>query len=309
MYRTEKTAILLATYNGEKYIREQIDSILAQTDTDWVLYIHDDGSKDQTMEVIKEYVEKYPEQIIVVEGAPTGGAKSNFFYLFHQVEAPFYMCCDQDDVWLPEKIEITRKEMENLIRGDEDKPALVFTELCVVDGELNVIAENMRDYQGLDCKNVRLNRVLIQNVVTGCTMMVNHVLRDELTKITEYTDVLMHDWWATLVAVRFGKVSFIEQPTILYRQHGNNGVGASNANSLMYQMKRMLQGEEIKQSLVNTRKQARLFADIYKENEDSLVKKYADLGSKSKLARLQFYKKYDVKKSTRAKNIGLVIWG
>ncbi|MBQ3030057.1 MAG: glycosyltransferase family 2 protein [Agathobacter sp.] len=309
MYRTEKTAILLATYNGEKYIREQIDSILAQTDTDWVLYIHDDGSKDQTMEVVKEYVDKYPEQIIVVEGAPTGGAKSNFFYLFHQVEAPFYMCCDQDDVWLPEKIEITRKEMENLIRGDEDKPALVFTELGVVDGELNVIAENMRDYQGLDCKNVRLNRALIQNVVTGCTMMVNRVLRDEMTKITEYTDVLMHDWWATLVAVRFGKVSFIEQPTILYRQHGNNGVGASNANSLMYQMKRMLQGEEIKQSLVNTRKQARLFADIYKEEENSLVKQYADLGNKGKLSRLQFYKKYDVKKSTRAKNIGLMIWG
>ena len=309
MYRTEKTAILLATYNGEIYIREQIDSILAQTDTDWVLYIHDDGSKDQTMEVVKEYVDKYPEQIIVVEGAPTGGAKSNFFYLFHQVEAPFYMCCDQDDVWLPEKIEITRKEMENLIRGDEDKPALVFTELGVVDGELNVIAENMRDYQGLDCKNVRLNRALIQNVVTGCTMMVNRVLRDEMTKITEYTDVLMHDWWATLVAVRFGKVSFIEQPTILYRQHGNNGVGASNANSLMYQMKRMLQGEEIKQSLVNTRKQARLFADIYKEEENSLVKQYADLGNKGKLSRLQFYKKYDVKKSTRAKNIGLMIWG
>ena len=309
MYRTEKTAILLATYNGEKYIREQIDSILAQTDTDWVLYIHDDGSKDQTMEVVKEYADKYPEQIIVVGGAPTGGAKSNFFYLFHQVEAPFYMCCDQDDVWLPEKIEITRKEMENLIRGDEDKPALVFTELCVVDGELNVIAENMRDYQGLDCKNVRLNRALIQNVVTGCTMMVNRVLRDELTKITEYTDVLMHDWWATLVAERFGKVSFIEQPTILYRQHGNNGVGASNANSLLYQMKRMLEGEEIKKSLVNTRKQARLFADIYKEEEDSLVKQYADLGNKGKLSRLQFYKKYDVKKSTRAKNIGLMIWG
>lgn len=309
MYRTEKTAILLATYNGEKYIREQIESILNQTDTDWVLYIHDDGSKDQTMDVVKEYADKYPEQIVVVEGASTGGAKSNFFYLFHQVEAPFYMCCDQDDVWLPEKIEITRKEMENLIRDDEDKPALVFTELCVVDGELNVIAENMRDYQGLDCKNVRLNRALIQNVVTGCTMMVNRVLRDELTKITEYGDVLMHDWWATLVAVRFGKVAFIETPTILYRQHGDNGVGASHATSLGYQLKRMLQGEEIKKSLENTRNQAKAFAKIYQESEDSLVGKYAELGNESKLKRLQFYQKYDVKKSTKAKNIGLVIWG
>lgn len=139
--------------------------------------------------------------------------------------------------------------------------------------------------------------------------MVNRVLRDELTKVTEYTDVLMHDWWATLVAVRFGKVSFVERATILYRQHGNNGVGASNANSLFYQMRRMLEGEEIKKSLVNTRKQAKVFADLYKEDGDSLVRKYADLGNKGKLSRLQFYKKYDVKKSTRAKNIGLVIWG
>lgn len=309
MYSTDKTAILLATYNGEKYISEQIESILSQTDSNWTLYIHDDGSKDGTEEIIKGYAEKYPKQIIVVEGAATGGAKSNFFFLFHQVEAPFYMCCDQDDVWLPEKIETTRKEMDNLVRGDEEKPCLVFTELRVVDAQLNVIAENMRDYQGLDCTNVRLNRALIQNVVTGCTMMVNRVLRDEMIKIKEYEDVLMHDWWATLVAVRFGKVAFVEEPTILYRQHGNNGVGASNANSLLYQMKRMLQGEEIKQSLVNTRKQAKVFADLYEEKEDSLVKRYAQLGTLSKSKRLQFYKKYDVKKSTRAKNIGLLIWG
>lgn len=309
MYRTESIAILLATYNGENYIKEQIESILAQTLKDWKLYIHDDGSKDKTMEVVELYAKQYPDQIVVVDGAPTGGAKSNFFYLFHQVEAPFYMCCDQDDAWLPEKIEITKREMDNLIRDDEDKPALVFTELCVVDGNLEVIAENMRDYQGLDCKNVRLNRALIQNVVTGCTMMVNRRLRDEMVKINAYEDVLMHDWWATLIAVRFGKVAFVETPTILYRQHGNNGVGASNANSLVYQMKRMLQGEEIKQSLVNTRKQAKVFADLYKENTDSLIRKYADLGKLSKLKRLQFYKKYDVKKSTRAKNIGLMIWG
>lgn len=309
MYRTDKIAVLLATYNGEKYISEQIDSILAQTEKDWKLYIHDDGSKDATMDILETYVQKYPEQIVIVEGASTGGAKTNFLYLFYQVEAPFYMCCDQDDVWLPDKIAITKKEMENLVRGDEDKPCLVFTELCVVDAHLNVIAETMRNYQGLDCENVRLNRALIQNVVTGCTMMVNRVLREELLKIKTYEDMLMHDWWATLVAVRFGKVAFIEEPTILYRQHGANGVGASNANSLLYQIKRMLQGEEIRQSLVNTRNQAKLFADLYKEKEDSLIKKYAELGKYSKLERLQFYKKYDVKKSTAAKNIGLLIWG
>lgn len=309
MYCTDKTAILLATYNGEKYISEQIESILAQTENNWMLYIHDDGSTDTTVERIQEYASRYPEQITIVEGASTGGAKTNFMYLFQQVEAPFYMCCDQDDVWLPNKIEVTQREMNNLSRGDEEKPCLVFTELHVVDGELNIISEKMSIYQGLDCKKIKFNRALIQNIVTGCTMMVNRALRDELVKITDYTNVLMHDWWALLVATRFGKAAFVEQPTILYRQHGNNGVGAQNSNSFVYKLKRMLQGEDIKKSLVNTRKQAAAFVKLYGEAGDSLASQYADIEKLGKMQRLLFYKKNDVKKSTRAKNLGLMIWG
>ncbi len=309
MYQTDKIAILLATYNGQEYISEQIESILSQTNEDWMLYIHDDGSNDNTLAIVKEYEKKHPERIVVLEGGSTGGAKTNFLYLFRQVEAPFYMCCDQDDVWLADKIEITKKEMDNLVRGDEDKPCLVFTELQVVDGELNVIADKMSVYQGLDCVNVTFNRALIQNVVTGCTMMVNRVLRDELEKIEDYANVLMHDWWATLVATRFGKVAFVEHATILYRQHGNNGVGATNAASFVYKLKRMFQGEDIKLSLLNTRKQAGAFAALYKESADSLASEYARLFEKGKLKRLAFYKKHDVKKSTRSKNLGLMVWG
>lgn len=309
MYRTDKTAILLATCNGENYISEQIDSILEQTDKDWMLYIHDDGSKDKTVNIIETYAKNYPEQICVVEGAVTGGAKQNFFYLFSQVEAPYYMCCDQDDVWLPEKIEVTKKEMSYLEKGDEQLPFLVFTELKVVDEELHVLSEKMSAYQGLDCKNLSISRALIQNVATGCTMMINRSMREEMEKIADYTDVLMHDWWAMLVATRFGKVSFIEEATILYRQHGDNGVGARNANSLFYMIKRMFQGDDIKISLLNTRKQAAYFAKVYGESKESLIYKYAELENKGKLARIMFYQKNDVKKSTWSKNLGLFMWG
>ena len=309
MYQTEKIAILLATYNGEKYISEQIESILEQSYEDWVLYIHDDGSKDNTVNIIKDYEQKYPNRVMVVDGPSTGGAKTNFLYLFAQVEAPYYMCCDQDDIWLPEKIALTKKEMDNLSRADEEHPCLVFTELKVVDGELNVLSEKMSVYQGLDCRTLRFNRALIQNVVTGCTMMTNRALRDELCKITDAKDVLMHDWWALLVATRFGKVSYIDTATILYRQHGNNGVGATNAASFLYKLKRMLQGADIKQSLENTRRQAKAFVSLYKEEKDTLASQYADIASLSKLKRLDFYNKNDVKKSTTAKNIGLMIWG
>lgn len=308
MYRTEKTAILLATYNGEKYISEQIDSILEQTDKDWMLYIHDDGSRDKTVEIIEKYAKNYPEKICIVEGASTGGAKQNFFYLFSCVKAPYYMCCDQDDVWLPEKVEKTKKEMNALENGDEKLPCLVFTDLKVVDENLNILSEKMSVYQGLDCKKLTINRALIQNVVTGCVMMVNRAMRDELTKVTDTTDVLMHDWWAYLVAVRFGKVAFVEDSTILYRQHGNNGVGARDANSLIYLCKRMLQGEVIKNSLKGTRKQASFFLEIYRD-DNLLINEYAKLEEKKKIERLNFYIQKDVKKSKAARNIGLWIWG
>lgn len=344
MYHTDKIAILLAAYQGEKYISEQIDSILAQTEQNWMLYIHDDGSKDGTMRIIESYAKQYPNDICVVEGASTGGAKQNFFYLFHQVEAPYYMCCDQDDVWLPDKIEKTKKEMLRLehtvkmrhndkagnitaktiktesnkagnstkkttARHDQEIPCLVFTELKVVDEKLNVLHEKMSWYQGLDCKTLSINRALIQNVATGCTMMINRKLRDELTRLTEYTDVLMHDWWAMLVATRFGQVSYVEDATILYRQHGENGVGAKNANTVSYMIQRMNQGAEIKESLLNTRKQAARFADLYREGTDSLIRRYGELGKKSKISRILFYIKNDVKKSTLSKNMGLLIWG
>lgn len=308
MYQTNKIAILLATYNGEKYLSQQIESVISQSEKEWTLYIHDDGSKDRTADIIKEYAEKYPEQIVVVEGEATGGAKNNFFYLFHQVEAPYYMCCDQDDVWLPEKIVLTKKAM-NSIEMDENISCLAFTELTVVDETLQVIAEKMSEYQGLDCVNMEFNRALIQNVVTGCTMMVNRALRDEMIKITDYHQVLMHDWWAALVATKYGKTAFVKEPTILYRQHGKNSVGAQNAKTFAYMLKRMMQGQEIKASLENTRLQAGFFAKVYENESPGVAREYATIGEKRKMQRLSFYKKNNIKKSTKAKNLGLFIWG
>ena len=99
----KKTAILMATYNGEQYVAEQIDSLLAQTDSDWTLYIHDDGSKDHTQEIINKYAETH-DNIVVMDFPGGNGAKENFFKMMFSVDADYYMLCDQDDVWLPEKV-------------------------------------------------------------------------------------------------------------------------------------------------------------------------------------------------------------
>lgn len=308
MHSTDKIAILMATYNGEKYICQQIDSILSQTCTDWELYIHDDGSTDNTIAVVESYVEKYPDKIHLIDGKSTGGAKYNFFYMFGQVEAPYYMTCDQDDVWLEKKIELTYDKML-AIEDKADVPCLVYTELRVVDSELNTIADTMSKYQSLDCHKRTINQFILQNSVTGCTMMVNMALRDKMLHITDIDNTIMHDWWAALVAAQFGKTAFIDEPTILYRQHGDNSLGALGINKLSYIVRRVWQKKQIQESMRLGRLQAREFAKTYNLPADSLAVRYAALEGKSRRVRQRFYKENDMYKTGIMRRLGQAVWG
>ena len=308
MHSTGKIAILMATYNGEKYICQQIDSILSQTCKDWELYIHDDGSTDNTIAVVESYVEKYPNKIHLIDGKSTGGAKYNFFYMFGQVEAPYYMTCDQDDVWLDKKIELTYDKMLT-IENKADVPCLVYTELRVVDSELNTIADTMSGYQSLDCHKRTINQFILQNSVTGCTMMVNRALRDKMLRITDIDNTIMHDWWAALVAAQFGKTAFIDEPTILYRQHGDNSLGALGINKLSYIVRRVWQKKQIQESMRLGRLQAREFAKTYNLPADSLAVRYAALEGKSRRVRQRFYKENDMYKTGTMRRLGQAVWG
>lgn len=303
-----KIAILLATYNGEKYIKEQLDSIFAQTYKDWVVYIHDDGSKDNTMQIVNEYVKKYPEQVVIVDGPSTGGARNNFFYLMSKVDAKYYMCCDQDDVWLPEKVEKTFNLMQKT-ESSEGTPCLVFTDLTVVDGELNIIAEQMSKYQNLKCQNTSINQMLMQNVVTGCTMMMNKSLCHLATQYTNVNNIIMHDWWVAIIAEQFGKVAYLDEPTILYRQHGNNTVGALDSKSMTYVVNKAKAIENNKQSIINTQIQAEEMVRTFSLDKESMPAKLASCRKLKKFQRLDIYRKNNLKKIGFARNIGLILWG
>lgn len=308
MHSTDKIAILMATYNGEKYICQQIDSILSQTCKDWEIYIHDDGSTDNTIAAVESYVEKYPDKIHLIDGKSTGGAKYNFFYMFGQVEAPYYMTCDQDDVWLEKKIELTYDKMLT-IEDKADIPCLVYTELRVVDSELNTIADTMSEYQSLNCHKRTINQFILQNSVTGCTMMVNRALRDKMLRITNIDNTIMHDWWAALVATQFGQTAFIDEPTILYRQHGDNSLGALGINKLSYIVRRVWQKKQIQESMRLGRLQAREFAKTYNLPDDSLAARYAALEGESRRVRQQFYKENDMYKIGTVRRLGQAVWG
>ncbi len=232
-----KIYILMATYNGEKYLQEQIDSLLNQTYQNWVLWIHDDNSKDKTVEIIEKYQNKYPDKISFIhDDISTGGAKENFTYLLYKIDNNFdyVMFCDQDDVWLEKKIEVTLNKMKEIENNNINKPILIHTDLMVVDEKLNVIADSMFRYQKLSLNNQKnIKLIAMENIVTGCTMMLNKKLAILSQNIPD--EAIMHDWWIAIITLKEkGIIGFVNESTILYRQHALNTIGSKRVNLLYY---------------------------------------------------------------------------
>ena len=217
-----KVNILLSTYNGEQYLKEQVKSIQDQTYQNWQLLIRDDGSTDGTVKIIQELVAQDERIRFINQGAIENlGVIKSFHALLKYEKADLYCFSDQDDVWLPEKIAIQVAEAE---KHPQNKPLLVYTDLKVVDENLNVQHESMIRTQS-DHANTELIQELTENTVTGGVAMINHALAELWTGQEKHT-LLMHDWYLALLAAAFGKLIYIDQPTELYRQHSSNVLGA-----------------------------------------------------------------------------------
>ncbi len=223
--------ILLATYNGAAFVEAQLDSILAQTHKNWRLVIRDDGSTDKTPEIVEAFRARHPEKVIVLEDeAGNLGLVQNYSRLMEHAGAGYVAFCDQDDVWKPLKLELSLQKMGDM-EADHgaDKPLLVFTDLTVVDEDLQPIHGSFWRHEGLRpdrCNS--LNRLLLQNVVTGCTALMNRPLVERSVPLP--AEAVVHDWWVALVAAAFGFADHLEKPTVLYRQHAENIIGAKSAH-------------------------------------------------------------------------------
>lgn len=219
--------ILLATYNGERFLQEQIDSLLSQTYRPVRVLARDDGSTDATVAILNRASQVHPEIFRQLPtGTPTGNAKWNFLLLMKASSAPYVALSDQDDVWLPDKVSASMAAMAALEQQyGAAVPLLVFTDLTVVDQELNVVHSSFWANQNIDADRIgQLRHVLAQNVVTGCTALMNRALVDRCTEMPDA--VFMHDWWIALNACIFGHGKALPVATMLYRQHGGNLVGA-----------------------------------------------------------------------------------
>jgi glycosyltransferase involved in cell wall biosynthesis len=296
----DTVCILMATFNGEKYVRKQLESIINQTFENWKLFIRDDGSSDKTVKIIEEFCKKFHEKFFLISNKNKHfGLKESYNQLLSLVQSSYYMFSDQDDWWLPDKIEITYKRMKILEKEfGSGVPILIHTDLAVADEKLEIISKSFSKFQNLKAWKIKsFNRLLVQNVVSGCTVMINRKLRDLALPIP--LEALMHDWWLGLVASAFGIVDYINCPTILYRQHGVNVVGAKEWN-INLMIRSLMKLREKAESITNTITQARYFFQRYQDklNERdyeiarafSIIKNDSFINKRLKLIRYRLFK-------------------
>ncbi len=222
-----KIAILLSTYNGERYLAEQLDSLLAQDYADWHLYVRDDGSKDKTVAIIADYA-KRDARITLLEVGKNIGVKASFEYLLEAVsDAEYLMFCDQDDVWFKQKVSKTLAAMQATEKEYGAVPIVVHSDAVVVNEQLEEIAPSYWKYGNVrpDLVDNKKEYLAIANSLTGCTLMLNKQARE--VALPFYKDAYIHDAWVGLTTLANGGVIVpITEPQLLYRQHGGNTLGA-----------------------------------------------------------------------------------
>ena len=305
--------ILLATYNASQYLTQQINSIFSQsTINDWHLLIRDDNSQDSTLNIINEHQHNISDKVCLINNESKNlGSVSNFSCLIQNSTSNYILFCDQDDIWLPNKIEITFKKMlEMEQKYGKQTPILIHTDLQVVDRNLNLINPSFQKYQNLDPHPKKLlPRLLVQNFVTGCTMMINKPLKELITTIPP--EAIMHDWWIALIAATMGKIAYIKEPTVLYRQHQNNTIGA-NSWGIKYILSKAQNVDKIKNIIQRTIIQAKKFREIYQDKlsqEDiKIIDTYIDMPSKNWLLRKYLMLNNGYYQAGKLKNLGFFVF-
>jgi rhamnosyltransferase len=267
--------ILMATYNGERFLEQQLQSIINQTYKNWELLIRDDSSNDETLKVINQHEVKDERIHLIKDDLGNLGSCVNFSVLMNRVKSSgeYIMFSDQDDVWLSDKIEDTLAEMlasEN--KYGKNSPLLVYTNFSYVDEELNVISSK-KNFSATKIKNLKFANLLAQNPAYGCTMMINKKLLDLVNDIPSSAE--NHDYWIALVASAFGKIIYVNKKTVLYRQHGKNISGHHDNNRLSKRMNRILN----KKNLIDVQSKIRMaidFKNLYSETLNNSQKKIID---------------------------------
>lgn len=297
-------SILMATYQGEQYLTEQLDSIFRQTEQNFHLFIRDDGSTDNTISILTEYRQRYSEKITLVPSKNQRlGIWLSYMSMICNIEDDYIMFCDQDDIWENTKIEylLTRMYEKETVFGS-DKAILIHSDVSIINEKGILLHNSLQKMKRTSFKRYSLNHLLVQNTVLGCTVMYNQALSKFVTSSPEF--MVMHDWWLTLIASAFGEIDLVNDCTTQYRWHEDNN-----------QMKRNIRKtEEIKKArknLIDSREQCENFLLCYRENlspkQKKICENYILMNYVSKFRRIYIIFRYRFWKSGIIKKIVQII--
>ena len=223
-----KVQILLATYNGEKFLHEQLDSIVKQEYKSWNLLIHDDGSTDNTTFILNEYQNIYPNKIsFLIDKKIFSSASKNFFHLLEHRsrDANLYCLCDQDDIWHKSKLKLIIERYNSL---DDEAPVLIHSDLSLIDSSGKLLKKSHNKLINFQKNLITKDTTLYYNPVPGCAMSINSTLAN---KISYCKYMVMHDWWILLSAIYENTtIIYIKFPLVKYRQHSENVLGYKKIN-------------------------------------------------------------------------------
>lgn len=240
-----RAVIFMATYNGEKYIQEQLESISNQTFKDWDLIISDDGSTDHTVDIAKEYAQNEQHTIKIIENNGKHGAYLNFYnamrWLLKQDENPYlyFFYCDQDDIWMPDKMEKEIQALQKIEDLEIDKPVVCYSDLQIIDAEGIDTGKKLSDFTDIRLNNP-YNIFFSHRYIWGTTMAHNRVLWDKMELPDDITNDISHDCFLPKYAAAFGEVVYIDEPLVRYRRHGNNVSAVPHSYNFLSGTKRAL---------------------------------------------------------------------
>ena len=303
--------ILLATCNSARFLREQLDSIVAQSFSQWHLLIHDAASKDETLQIIGEYRAEYPEKITFLGSAPAT-ALENFAFLLENSTGDMIMFCDHDDVWFPDK----NSRSADLLRDMEKKygpqnPLCVFTDAIVTDEKLAPLCNSNLKNQHLDPVNgLSTERLLVQNVPSGNTMLFNAALKDLLLPFP-VKEAVIHDHYTALTAACLGKIACLNEPTLFYRQHSKNLLGSTNYSPVSLIRKLLSPQESVKERFFANCRQAKALLELHGDRMPAemfgMLKDFSEMEKLNWFGRKKVLLRHGIRKTGSLRNIGMFL--
>ncbi|MEP9318833.1 glycosyltransferase family 2 protein [Pseudomonas sp. LABIM340] len=298
--RNARVAILLSTFNGAPFLREQLDSLISQTHQNWVIYTSDDGSSDSTLAILTEYQLSLGQDRLVIFPGPRKGFSANFLSLLKrpELEADYYAYCDQDDIWEVGKLECGVRWCETIATT---QPALFCSRTRLIDEAGEPIG-----YSPLFSAPPSFRNALVQSIAGGNTMLFNAATRTLLMKTHEGDQIISHDWWTYLVVAGCGGIVHYESaPTIGYRQHGRNLIGSNSGfKDRIVRLNKLLAGTFKDWNDANLQAMRAIQGQLSKDSQQTLAL-FVQARKSTLLKRLFLISRSGVYRQTLLGNLGL----